>query len=230
MGSRASQLGRTVPSLFGQAKYSLLRQACQHQKNLFSSLFFLDLPRLPWLASGVHWASLHVLPAVSLLDRQVLKGLSGDTVTAADDPVTGHFMGAFASVQGVDLSKVKGNPKGSLAERVAFAQQANDAEFKDTFMVSAAGAAEVKSIASKAKSADGYDFSKLSADAAARLDALYTSINAKVGYHVPDLSLHQIPLTADKEANEYVAHVNTQMSAFERQIKNARLTAFVAAF
>ena len=50
--SRASQLGRTDPSVFGQAKYSLLRQACQHQINLFSSLFFLDLPRLPWLDLG----------------------------------------------------------------------------------------------------------------------------------------------------------------------------------
>lgn len=159
-----------------------------------------------------------------------LKGLSGDAVTASDDPVTSHFMGAFNSVQGVDLSKVKGNQKGSLAERVAFAQQTTDAEFKETFMVSSAEAAEVKTIASKAKVGDGYDFTKLSADAADRLDALYTSINAKVGYHVPDLSLQAIPLTADKEANEYVAHVNTQMSAFEKQIRNARLSAFVAAF
>ena len=93
--SRASQLGRTIPSAFGQAKYSLLRQACQHQTNLFSSLFFLDLPHLPWLAlgkytlhkclrssldmtqvftwnhSGAHWESLLVLRAVSLLGRPV---------------------------------------------------------------------------------------------------------------------------------------------------------------
>ena len=38
--SRASQLG--------QGK----QQACQHQTNLFSSLFSLDLPPLRWLASG----------------------------------------------------------------------------------------------------------------------------------------------------------------------------------
>merc|ERR1719357_1854258 len=48
-------------------------------------------------------------------------------------------------------------------------------------MVTAAEAAEVKSLASKAKSGDGFDFSKLPADAAERLEALYAAINAKVG-------------------------------------------------
>merc|ERR1712186_295138 len=102
-----------------------------------------------------------------------------------EDPVSKHFEDAFASLQGADLAKLKGNPKGSLAERVAHAQQLKDVEFKQTFMVTAQEAAEVKAIVGKAKSGDDYDFSKLPGDAAEKLDSLYTSINAKVGYSLP---------------------------------------------
>merc|ERR1711972_109435 len=98
------------------------------------------------------------------------------------DPVAAHGESAFQSLQGVDLSKAKGDAKGSLAERVAFAQQAKEAEFQQSFMVTPAEAAEVQTLAGKAKSGDSYDFSKLPAEAAERLDTLYSAINAKVGY------------------------------------------------
>lgn len=159
-----------------------------------------------------------------------VSSLSGAQVSSAEDPVAAHFNKAFGSLQGVDLSTVKGNPKGTLAERVAYAQQAKDGEFKNMFMVTGSEAAEVKQLAGAAKVGDGYDFSKLAPDAAARLDALYTSINAKVGFAVPDFSLTPIAKTSDNEANAYIDKVNAQLQAASKQLKDARLTAFVSAF
>eukprot|EP00933_Yihiella_yeosuensis_P035925 TRINITY_DN295_c0_g1_i1.p1 TRINITY_DN295_c0_g1~~TRINITY_DN295_c0_g1_i1.p1 ORF type:complete len:523 (-),score=162.94 TRINITY_DN295_c0_g1_i1:148-1716(-) len=160
-----------------------------------------------------------------------VKSLGGGALQANDDPVASHFTDAFQSLQGVDLSKTKGNQTGSLAERVAFAQQAKETEFQQTFMVTAEEAAEVKSIASKAKSGSDYDFSKLPADAAARLDALYASINAKVGFSLPEtLGSKAIADTSDSVANAYVSKVNTQLSALDAKLREARLKAFVSAF
>merc|ERR1740121_899255 len=100
---------------------------------------------------------------------------------------------------------MKGDPKGTLAERVAYAQQSKQAEFEQTFMVTAKEAAEVKAIVSKAKSGSDFDFSKLPADATEKLEALYTSINAKVGYALPDsLGTKPIATTSDTAANAYV--------------------------
>mmetsp|Transcript_91871 Transcript_91871/g.192116 ORF Transcript_91871/g.192116 Transcript_91871/m.192116 type:complete len:515 (+) Transcript_91871:99-1643(+) len=162
--------------------------------------------------------------------ESAVKSLSGATTTATDCPVTSHFQSAFKSLEGVDLSKLKGNASGTLPERVAFAQQAKEAEFKSTFMVTPAEASEVKSLAAKAKSGEGYDFSKLPADAADRLDALYASINAKVGYAMPDLAPQAIPMTKDSAANAYIEKVNAQIAESAKTLRQARLTAFVSSF
>lgn len=160
-----------------------------------------------------------------------VKSLAGQQLTAGDDPVASHFNDAFQSLAGVDLATAKGNPKGSLAERVAFAQQAKEAEFQQTFMVSAQEAEEVRAIAAKAKTGQEHDFSKLPADAAERLDALYMSINAKVGYSLPEtLGTKPIKETADSSANSYIQEVNAQLAAAGRALREARLKAFVAAF
>jgi len=159
-----------------------------------------------------------------------LKSLSGEQVTSAECPVASHFEAAFKSLQGADLSSLKGNANGSLAERVAFAQQAKNAEFQQTFMVTATEAKEVKSLAAKAKSGETFDFSKLAPEAAERLDALYTSINAKVGFAMPDLAVKPIAATADSAANAYVDKVNQQLAQTAAQLRQARLTAFVSAF
>merc|ERR1712050_122733 len=97
-----------------------------------------------------------------------VKSLSGAALETGEDPVSQHFDDAFKSL---------GGGKGVLAERVAAAQKAKEAEFQQTFMVTAQEAAEVKSIAAKA--GKDFDVTKLPVDAAERLDALYTSINAK---------------------------------------------------
>merc|ERR1712194_177848 len=159
-----------------------------------------------------------------------VKRLSGQELSTADDPVSAHFDKAFSSLQGVDLSKIKGNAKGNLAERVAFAQQAKDVEFQQTFMVTAAEAAEVQALASKAKSGDGFDFSKLAPEAADRLDALYASINGKVGFAMPNLVTNPITLTSDSAANSYIEKVNAQLVTASTQLREARLKAFVGAF
>jgi len=160
-----------------------------------------------------------------------VKSLSGEQVASGEDPVAAHFADAFQGLSGVDLMTTQGNPKGTLAERVAFAQQAKELEFQQTFMVSAAEAAEIKSIASEAKSGSGYDFSKLSADAAKRLDELYMSINAKVGYSLPEtLGTKEIKATSDAEANSYVEQVNAQLAAAAASLREARLQAFVSSF
>mmetsp|Transcript_91870 Transcript_91870/g.192115 ORF Transcript_91870/g.192115 Transcript_91870/m.192115 type:complete len:522 (+) Transcript_91870:86-1651(+) len=159
-----------------------------------------------------------------------LKSLSGAEVKAADCPVASHFDTAFKSLQGVDLSTVKGNSSGTLPERVAYAQQAKDAEFKQTFMVTAAEASEVKKLASQAKAGDGYDFSKLAPEAADRLDSLYASINGKVGFVIPDLTTKPIPKTSDPAANAYIEKVNAQIAESAKTLRQARLTAFVSSF
>merc|ERR1712054_353309 len=67
-----------------------------------------------------------------------VKSLAGQSLTPADDPVTSHFTTSLVSLGGVDLLAVRGDAKGSLAERVAHAQQLKDTEFQQTFMVTPA--------------------------------------------------------------------------------------------
>lgn len=150
---------------------------------------------------------------------------------AGKDPVAAHFEDAFASLAGVDLMTAKGDPKGSMAERVAFAQQTKEAEFRETFMVTPAEAAEVKKVVSEAKQGDGYDFSKLSEASAKKLDSLYASINAKVGYSLPSsLGSKAIVHSSDAGANGYIDAVNSQLSGMQAELKSARLTTFARAF
>merc|ERR1712110_713468 len=159
-----------------------------------------------------------------------VKSLSGQPLAAGDDPVAAHFEDAFKSLGGVDLMSVKGDPKGSLAERVAFAQQAKEKEFQQSFMVTAAEAAEVKGLAAKGGGKD-FDLSKLPADGKERLSALYTSINQKVGYAMPEsLGSKAIAATSDSSANAYIESVNAQLDAAATQLQQARLAAFAKSF
>jgi hypothetical protein len=156
-----------------------------------------------------------------------LASLSGSS--SGSDPVSAHFEDAFSSLAGVDLMSATGNASGTLAERVAYAQQAKEAEFKQTFMVTASEAAEVKALVGEA-GAD-YDFGKLSEASSKRLDALYASINAKVGYALPEsLGTKPIAATPDASANPYVEAVNAQLAQMDAALKNARLKAFAQAF
>lgn len=160
-----------------------------------------------------------------------LKSLAGESLKAGDDPVAGHFEAAFGSLQSVDLMKTKGNATGTLPERVAFAQQVKEQEFRQTFMVTQEEAGEVRKLAGQAKSGDGYDFSKLSQDAAERLDALYASINAKVGYSLPEtLGTRPVDATSDSSANAYIDQVNQQLTSAASKLREARLRSFVQAF
>lgn len=158
-----------------------------------------------------------------------LKSLAGKPLEPGDDPVTGHFEAALKSLAGVDLITTKGDPKGNLAARLAFAQQAKEKEFQQSFMVSAAEAAEVKAIAAQA--GPDVDVGKLPADAAKRLGQLYTSINAKVGYAMPDGVISKpIAATSDGAANGYVEAVNKQLAAAATKLQQARLAAFAKSF
>jgi len=158
-----------------------------------------------------------------------VKSLSGTALETGEDPVSSHFNEAFKSLGAVDLTKTKGNAKGSLAERVAAAQQAKDAEFKQTFMVTQQEAAEVKSLAAKA--GKDLDLAKLGAADAERLDALYASINAKVGYSLPaSLGSKAIGQNSDSAANSYTEKIDAQLAAAADKLRGARLKAFVQAF
>jgi len=146
-----------------------------------------------------------------------VKGLAGTPLTASDDPVAKHFDDAFASLAGVDLMSSKGDPSGTLAERIAYAQQSKEAEFKSTFMVTPGEVSEVK-----AAVASGDD---------AALEKLYTAINAKVGYALPEtLGTKPIPTGSDSGANAYIESVNAQLATIEASLKQARLKAFASAF
>merc|ERR1712157_29015 len=159
-----------------------------------------------------------------------VRSLGGATLAAGEDPVTSHFETALRSLDGVDLMTASGNQNGTLAERVAFAQQAKEKEFQQTFMVTADEAAEVRSIASQAANGDGFDFEKLSDESLRRLNVLYTSINNKVGYALPASNLEPIRAAGDSAAEEYIAGVNSQLASTTKQLDNARLAAFVKAF
>jgi len=122
----------------------------------------------------------------------------------------------------------KGDPKGSLAERVAYAQQAKELEFQQSFMVTPDEVAEVKSIVSKAP---GGDISKLPSDALDKLNALYVKINQKVGFALPEgLGTKPIAATSDSAANGYVEAVNAQLEAAATTLQQARLSAFAKSF
>jgi len=145
------------------------------------------------------------------------------------DPVSKHFQDAFGSLAGVDLMKAKGDASGTLAERVAFAQQAKEAEFKQTFMVTPQEAAEVKKLVKEA--GKDLDFGKLSTASAEKLESLYTSINAKVGYSLPSgVGSKAIEAGPDPSTSSYVDSVNTQLASMQAQLKQARLKAFAQSF
>lgn len=158
-----------------------------------------------------------------------LKSLSGEVLSAGEDPVGAHFEKAFSSLAGVDLMSLEGNASGSLAERVAYAQQTKEKEFQESFMVTAAEAEEVRSLGAKAESGDGYDFGNLDDAALERLNGLYRSINAKVGYSLPE-SVGSKAIDAGGDGAGYVDSVNSQLAATLKQVQNARLGAFVKAF
>jgi len=150
---------------------------------------------------------------------------------AGKDPVAAHFEDAFASLSGVDLMKGKADPKGSMAERVAYAQQSKEAEFKQTFMVTPEEAAAVKKVVSEAKHGDDFDFSKLSEASSTKLDSLYASINAKVGYSLPaSVSTKPIENGSDASANSYVDSVNRSLEGVKAELKDARLRSFARSF
>jgi len=159
--------------------------------------------------------------------KSAVSCLAGDGAHA--DPVSAHFNEAFSSLAGVDLMSAKGDAAGTLAERVAFAQQSKEAEFKQTFMVTPEEAKAVKALVKEA-GAD-LDFGKLSPTSAEQLDSLYTSINAKVGYSLPaSLGSKAIDHTADASTNSYLDAVNAQLGEMDATLKNARLKAFAQAF
>jgi len=160
-----------------------------------------------------------------------VKSLSGQQLSATEDSVAAHFASAFKSLEGVDLATMKGDANGTLPERVAFAQQSREKDFKQTFMVTAEEAAEVKALVSKAKSGSDFDFTKLSAENLSQLNALYTSINNKVGYSLPtDLGSKAVEATTDGEATSYVDKINAQVKEAATKLEQARLTAFAKSF
>merc|ERR1719379_134415 len=160
--------------------------------------------------------------------------IGGGEVAAGEDPVLSSFAKAIGQLEGVDLATAKADPNGSIVERVAAAQQAKETEFKETFMVTKAEAAEIKTLAGKAKAGADYDFSKLSEEEGKKLDALYTNVNAKVGYYMPEKAVETTaPISAvesDSVADDYVQKVNAQLAETMAKIRTARLKNFAEAF
>merc|ERR1712139_652653 len=130
-----------------------------------------------------------------------VSALRGDSSSSGQDPVSKHFTDAFAGLA---------DGSGPLAERVQAAQAQKEGEFQQSFMVTKA---EVEKIAALAQAGGGADFDPtgLSEDQLKELEGLYTSINNKVGFAVPDLKLQAIPDTHDAAAAGYVASVNAQL-------------------
>lgn len=148
-----------------------------------------------------------------------VNALRGDA-SSGQDPVSKHFTDAFAGLA---------DGHGPLAERVQAAQTQKEGEFQQSFMVTKA---EVEKVAALAQAGGGADFNpaSLSEDQLKELEGLYTSINNKVGFAVPDLKLQAIPDTKDEAAAGYVASVNAQLESAAAALKAARLKAFTQSF
>jgi len=152
--------------------------------------------------------------------------------SAGPDPLKAFFTKAFDDVSKADLTTVKGNPKGTIVERVAAVQQAKEAAFQSSFMVSAEEAAEVKKLGSKALSGDSLDLSKLDQKSIDRLETLFTSINNRVGYKFPSEKelISGLKTTGDASSDEFVTYANEQVSLALAKFQAARLGVFVKAF
>jgi len=152
--------------------------------------------------------------------------------TGGPDPLKAFFTKAFDDVSKADLATVKGNPKGTIVERVAAVQQAKEASFQSSFMVSAEEAAEVKKLGSKALSGDSLDLSKLDQTSIDRLETLFTSINNRVGYKFPSEKelIAGLKTTGDAASDEFITYANEQVSLALAKFQAARLGVFVKAF
>jgi restriction endonuclease Mrr len=150
----------------------------------------------------------------------------------ASDPLKEYFIKAFDDVSKANLATVKGNPSGTIVERVAAVQQAKEEGFKASFMVSAAEAAEVKKLGGKALSGDTLDLAKLDEASLKRLESLFTTINNRVGYKFPTEKeiISEIKKTGDATCDEFVDYANHQVSLALAKFQAARLGAFVRAF
>merc|ERR1711869_107498 len=117
------------------------------------------------------------------------------------------------------MGTVKGNPKGTIVERVAAVQQAEEA-------------AEVKKLGSKALSGDSLDLSKLDEKSIERLETLFTSINNRVGYKFPSEKelIAGLKTTGDAASDEFITYANEQVSLAQAKFQAARLGVFVKAF
>lgn len=155
-----------------------------------------------------------------------VKSLSGTSVSPADDPVASHFASALASL--ADADKATPDAKGSLAQRVAYAQKMKETEFQQTFMVTQSEVAEIKSLVKGA--GKDLDMTKLSPDALKKLEGLHASINSKVGFSLPEIASKPIPASSDPAAQTYVDAVNNQLSDVSAKLQQARLKAFAQAF
>jgi len=151
-----------------------------------------------------------------------VKSLSGESVDPSDDPVASHFNAAFASL--AEAGAATPNADGTLAERVAFAQEQKENEFKQTFMVTAEEVSQVKALA-----AEG-DPENLSPESLKKLESLYMSINNKVGFALPNVVLKPIAASADSAADVYVGEVNARLDGLTSKLHSARLKAFTQSF
>jgi len=148
-----------------------------------------------------------------------VNALRGDSASG-QDPVSKHFNSAFAGLA---------DGHGPLAERVKAAQAQKEGEFQQSFMVTKAEAEAVAAL-SQQGGGSNFDPANLSGDQLKELEGLYTSINNKVGFAVPDLKLEAIDESKDAGAAGYVASVNAQLESATAALKAARLKAFTQSF
>merc|ERR1719468_431553 len=151
-----------------------------------------------------------------------VKSLSGESVDPSDDPVASHFNAAFASLAEAGTATPDAN--GTLAERVAFAQEQKENEFKQTFMVTAEEVSQVKALAAEGEPEN------LSPESLKKLESLYTSINNKVGFALPNVAPKRIAAPADSAADAYVEDVNARLDDLTSKLHSARLKAFTQSF
>jgi len=156
-----------------------------------------------------------------------LTALAGNPLE--NDPITQQFNEAMLQLQHIDLMTAPSSRDGSIVERVAYAMQGREKEFRSSFMVTAQEAQEVRSLAQKAQSGSGYDFTQLSETDSARLDKLFAQINTKVGFYVPQETLKPLEVRGD-ETDSYISTVNDEINSTNARARHERLSSFALAF
>lgn len=137
--------------------------------------------------------------------KSALANLEG--AKGATDPVSQHFMTQLGSIK-LDGS-AKANKAGTINERIAYAQQQGEEEFKNAFYISQKEVSEAKAAASDAT----------------KLEKCMTQLYQKIGYHIPGGSYKPAALSS---GDDLAKKINDETAKLYEGLRKKNLEGFSA--